>query len=107
MKARRTRKLWIAVFAALTAVGALLRLLGEAAWLPTLLRDGRYVTWTAVDASSARATLRIGGREVTATFHFSEDGLLARFTAERFRDEGGRGVLAPFTAVELDRAEPW
>jgi hypothetical protein len=82
--------------------GALLRLLGEATWAPTLLRDGRYVSWTEVDDASARATLRVGGREVTATFHFGADGLPTRFTAERFRDVGGRGVLTPYTGEYSD-----
>src|SRR5512142_2072312 len=72
--------------------GALLRLLGEAFWMPTFFRDRRFVSWAAVDGASARATLRVGGREVTATFHFGEDGLPDRFSAERYRDEGGRGV---------------
>jgi hypothetical protein len=85
--------------------GALLRLLGEATWLPTLLRDPRFVTWTPVDAASARATLRVGAREVAATFHFGARGLPARFTAERHRLVGGRSVLTPFTGVCADFRE--
>jgi len=85
--------------------GALLRLLGEATWIPTLLRDPRYVTWAPLDEGSARATLRVGGREVSATFHFGPDGLPARFTAERFRDVDGKGVLTPFTGSCADFRE--
>lgn len=85
--------------------GALLRLLGEAFWMPTLLRDRRWVTWTPVDPSSARATLRVGGSEVTGTFHFGPDGLPARFSADRYRDVGGRGVLTQWAGDSSDFRE--
>jgi hypothetical protein len=82
---------------------ALVRLLGELAWLPTALRDPRFVTWTPRDATSATATLRVGGREVSGVFHFGADGLPARFTAERYMDlGGGRSVLRPFVGELSD-----
>ncbi len=77
--------------------GALLRLLGEMVWFPTAFLDGRFVAWTPVDDRRARATLRVGGREVPGTFEFGDHGLPARFRAERHRDlGGGRSVLTPF-----------
>lgn len=82
--------------------GALLRLLGELTWCPTALLDGRYVSWEPVDADHARATLRVGGREVSATFEFGADGMPARFTAERFRDVDGTPVLTPFVGRSED-----
>lgn len=85
--------------------GALLRLLGELAWLPTALLDGRYVTWAAVDGRTARATLRVGGREVEADFHFGADGLPERFTARRYREAGGEAVLTPFIGTLGDYRE--
>jgi hypothetical protein len=85
--------------------GALLRLLGELTWLPTVLRDRRYVTWAPLDDASARATLRVGGREVAATFHFGPDRLPATFTGERYRDVDGKGVLTPFTGACADYRE--
>jgi hypothetical protein len=85
--------------------GALLRLLGELTWMPTALADPRYVAWTALDDASARAALRVGGREVSATFHFGPDGLPVRFTAERYRDVGGRSVLTPFSGELGDYRE--
>lgn len=85
--------------------GALLRLLGELTWIPSALVDPRHVTWVPVDARTARAVLRVGGRAVEATFHFGEDGLPERFTAERYRDVGGRGVLTPFTGRCADYRE--
>lgn len=85
--------------------GALLRLLGELTWLPTALLDARYVTWAPLDEQSARATLRVGGRTVEAIFHFGLDGLPDLFTAERYRDVDGRGVLTPFSGRYADYRE--
>lgn len=78
--------------------GALHRLLAEAVWMPTLLRDARHVTWAPLDASAARATLRVGDREVSADFHFGADGLPARITAQRWLDQGGKGALTGWSA---------
>lgn len=85
--------------------GALQRLLAELVWLPTALLDARHVAWLPRDASSARARLRVGGREVEVTFHFGADGLPERLTALRFRDVKGRGVLTPWTGRCADWRE--
>jgi hypothetical protein len=85
---------------------ALVRLLGEMPWFPTALADDRYVSWTEVDASSARAALRVHGREVSGVFWFGADGLPDRFTAERHRDIGnGHSVLTPFEGRYRDYRE--
>lgn len=76
---------------------AMLRLLGELVWLPTALLDERHVRWTAVDERSARATLRLASREVAALFHFGDDGMPERVTANRYRDVNGHAVLTPWT----------
>jgi hypothetical protein len=92
--------------------GAALRLLAEMAWYPTSLFDGRSVTWSAIDADHARATLRLGEREVSGVFQFGPDGLPLRVTAERYFDKKGlrpwggayrdwrtaSGMLVPFEA---------
>jgi hypothetical protein len=82
--------------------GALLRLLAEMVWYPTALFDARYVSWEARDASSARCTLRVGNREASGLFHFGPDGLVSRFSAERYRDDGARSVLQPWLAACAD-----
>ncbi len=78
--------------------GALLRLLGEMVWFPTAYADARFVTWTAVDEHSARATLRVADREVSAEFRFGADGMPTTVLAERMRDVDGKGVLTPWLA---------
>ena len=69
--------------------GAALRALAEMVWYPTALFDDRLVTWSAIDADHARATLRYAGGEVSGVFEFGSDGLPRRFSAERFKDGAG------------------
>jgi hypothetical protein len=75
--------------------GSALRLLAEMPWYPTSLFDARSVSWSAIDATHARATLNGGDRhdDVSAVFEFGPDGLPERMTAERFN---GEGVLLPW-----------
>lgn len=79
--------------------GAAVRLLAEMPWYPTALFDSRTVRWTAIDATRARATLRLGVEEVSGTFEFGPDGLPVRMTALRFSD---RGALTPWSGVYRD-----
>ncbi len=82
------------------ASGALARWLGEAVWLPTALLPGPDFSWAAIDDRSARATLTDRGIEVSMVAHFGAAGEIVRITAERYREEGGRGVLTPWL-IEL------
>lgn len=82
--------------------GAAIRVLGEMMWLPTAFLDDRYVTWSAIDDQSARATLCLRGYEVSAVFHFGADGMPERITANRYRDVNGKGVLTPWTGLARD-----
>ena len=68
--------------------GSALRLLAEMVWYPTSLFDARSVTWSAIDASHARATWRFGEGEFSGVFEFGADGLPLRMTAERFMKKG-------------------
>jgi len=93
--------------------GSALRLLAEMVWYPTALFDARYVTWSAIDAAHAVATLRFGERQVSGTFEFGVDGLPVGMTADRFMDKRGlrpwggtyrdwrsvSGMLVPFEAM--------
>jgi len=83
--------------------GAALRLLGEMAWIPTVLLDTRYVTWTAVDDRHAKASLTVNGRSFEGDFEFGADDLPSAFTANRYRDiGGGHSVLTPFVGRVSD-----
>lgn len=79
--------------------GSALRLLAEMVWYPTSLFDARTVTWSAIDATHARATLRAGNGAVSGVFEFGPDGLPQRMSAERFMDEGER---QPWSGIYRD-----
>lgn len=69
--------------------GALLRYLGETQWFPAgALAD--YITWEAIDADSARATMKYGGVTASMAFLFASDGRVTGSIASRYNDARGR-----------------
>jgi hypothetical protein len=76
--------------------GALVRYLAEAPLVPTALLPSAGVVWTAVDDSTARATISDAGITVTVTVQFAASGEIIRIAADRYRDVNGVGVLTPF-----------
>jgi hypothetical protein len=75
------------------ATGEMMRWLAETPWLPTALLPGGCVEWSALDDSSARATVRGDGREVSADFHFGpKDEVTEVVVAERPREVDGTYV---------------
>lgn len=77
--------------------GELMRFLAEAAWYPTALLPSPALSWSPVDASSARATLCDGGTSATLTFVFDSDGLITTVRADaRGRTSGGVIVPTPW-----------
>jgi hypothetical protein len=53
------------------------------------------LTWTPVDDSTARATLRDRGAAAVADFHFGSRGEVVRVTGSRYRAVGAGQVLTP------------
>jgi hypothetical protein len=85
--------------------GAALRWLAESVWFPYSLAADT-VTWEAIDARSARASVRTAGSSVQAIFEVDADGRIVQLHAERFRDlGGGRSVLTPWSGRYRDYAE--
>jgi hypothetical protein len=79
------------------ARGELMRFLAESAWYPTVLLPGEGVEWEAIDDRSAAATLTDGEVSVTMVFHFGEDDLIERVTAEsRDRVVAGSAEATPW-----------
>ena len=64
------------------ARGELMRFLAEAAWVPTALLPSQGVRWTAVDDSSADATLVDRDVQVTLRFHFDDTGGIRGVSSE-------------------------
>jgi hypothetical protein len=63
--------------------GALQRYLSEIVWFPAAAAED-YVRWSAVDSTSALATMTWGGISEDVTFHFDDAGLVSYVTANRF-----------------------
>lgn len=63
--------------------GALLRYLNETMWFPAAAL-APYISWEAIDANSARATMTYGGISAPATFIFDDQGRLTNMIAERY-----------------------
>jgi hypothetical protein len=79
------------------ARGELLRHFAESIWFPTALLPSQGVAWTAVDDTSASATLTDGPILVTMLFRFGADGLVTSITA------AGRATEVDGVTVQM----PW
>jgi hypothetical protein len=72
--------------------GTLLRFLGEIIWFPSAALSPT-ITWEAVDAARARATMRHGGVTASAVFEFDDRGRFALLTADRYMSAPGGSRL--------------
>jgi hypothetical protein len=64
--------------------GSMIRYLAEICWFPSAAIQP-YIEWQTIDSVSASATLAIAEKKVHGIFHFSNEGDLLQFTAERYR----------------------
>jgi hypothetical protein len=80
------------------ATGEFMRFVAEAAWYPTALLPSQGVRWDAIDAQSAKATIRDGSVLVAMTFRFNADsGLIDGMRVEaRGRTVGGNVIMTPW-----------
>lgn len=77
---------------------ALQRFLAEAVWLPTALLPSRGVEWTALNDSTARATLSDGSASASLEFHFNRIGEITRVsTPARYREVDGSFEATPWS----------
>jgi hypothetical protein len=78
------------------AEASLMRYLAEAVWFPTALLPRPVLSWSAVDADTARATLTDRGVRVAVDFHFGAGGEIVGCAADRHRAVGDGTVLTPW-----------
>ena len=79
------------------AQGELMRFFAEAAWYPTALLPSQGIRWEAVDDSTARATLTVGGHPLTMQFTFDARNRIKTVRAEnRARIIDGESVPTPW-----------
>lgn len=81
--------------------GAALRYWGEMLAFPEFVRDPR-LRWEAIDDQRARLFIDDGPLQLEAVVEFANDGYLAAFHADRYRDVQGTGVLTPWSGHMRD-----
>lgn len=62
------------------------RLAGEGVMVPSMLLPGRGAAWEAVDDSTARVRMTVGGEPVVTTLRIDADGRLRQASIQRWRD---------------------
>lgn len=76
--------------------GELQRYLAEMIWYPTAwLSD--TIEWQIIDAYSAKATIRESNVMASVVLHVNEQGQLTHVTADRYKEEHGHYLLAPWS----------
>ncbi len=78
--------------------GTLLRYMAEMPWFPTAALND-YIKWEEIEPNRARATMSYGGVTASGIFEFNENGEVASFTANRYRDVNGRYVLQEWGGI--------
>ena len=68
------------------------RYLAEMCWFPSAAIND-YITWEAIEPTTAKAILTIDGKSVSGIFKFSTEGKLLSFETERYYGSGEDGVL--------------
>jgi hypothetical protein len=71
--------------------GALQRYLAESVWFPTALLPSERLSWSAIDASHARATLTDGDVSVSLDFEFGLGGEIVAVKAPSRARAAGNG----------------
>jgi hypothetical protein len=71
-----------------TDQGTMVRFLAETMWFPSAALSN-YISWRALSAISAEATIKCGGITASGIFSFSETGDIISFDAMRFYDRKG------------------
>jgi hypothetical protein len=77
--------------------GELQRYLAEMIWFPTAWLSNA-IEWQAIDAHSVKATIRVQNVTASVILHENEQGQLTHVTADRYKEEHGHYLLAPWSA---------
>lgn len=83
---------------------SLVRFLNEMMWFPTAYLNDN-VSWEAIDAGSARVTIRDGERSASAVLHFDASGEMTNFVGERYHEVDGVWVRDTWETPMIGYAE--
>ena len=71
------------------------RYLAEMIWFPTAWLTSS-IEWQTIDACSVRATMHKPGVTASVVLHVNEQGQITQVTADRYKEEHGGYLLAPW-----------
>ena len=83
--------------------GTLQRFLGELVWFPSLALSP-YISWEAIDDSSAKATMTYKETTGSGTFYFNDKGDFVKFVALRFMGNKSDAKRYPWVLTVEDYA---
>ncbi len=83
--------------------GTLQRFLGELVWYPSLALSP-YITWEAIDETSAKATMTYKETTGSGTFYFNENGDFIKFVALRYMGNKADAKRYPWVLTVDDYA---
>ena len=84
--------------------GSMTRYLSEMIWFPVAFLDDN-ISFEPIDDESARVTLTDGGKSVSATMYFDEEGKVTDFVAKRYRTVEGGYDLETWSAPVYEHGE--
>jgi hypothetical protein len=79
---------------------ALGRYLIQAPWYPTVLISSDFLTWKAINDTSAEATLSMGNTEISGEFNFDKKGRIIRFISDNMTRITKNGTEPGFQMVK-------
>ncbi|MBL1421318.1 MAG: hypothetical protein COC24_012480 [Alphaproteobacteria bacterium] len=83
---------------------AMHRFLAELAWFPSGVLN-EYISWEAIDETSARATMEYKGIKASGVFSFDEAGDLKGFSAMRYRELDADAVRKTWVVEVVNTSE--
>ena len=84
--------------------GAMLRFLAEIIWLPSAALND-YITWGAVNDSTAHATMINANQKVSGLFYFDQNGDVVGFEGKRYGNFQGHFSLETWYVRILEHKE--
>lgn len=81
--------------------GELMRYISEIPWFPTAFLN-ENLEWNQLDSSKVQVTIKLNDAELNGIFHFNDNGLLEKFTAQRYMDVDGKYILEEWAPEYLE-----